>query len=285
MRESSALEKVDVPKKPSKRRRILKGERENTTGLATLPDELLLEILSFYPESEPDPKEKYSKEEADAHFARRERLITLSQTCRNLRRFLRPYVWRRIEVFTGMRVSTGEVLDTPEKLALELIRQLEIVTVRDPELADFVKYVPRVTFGNFDPSDFRIISVVNIMIGDYCVKNVLGELARCLDIFPNVHTLKLDHQMSPVTLDRAITYGFGRHKSFPQIRFVTLRPECVSFLSYLPGVRYFYFIAPKASRFEGRLLELGPCCPLLENICVSVPSIFAVLAIFSLSIR
>jgi len=155
--ESSALEKVPpvVSKKPSKRRRILKGgsERRNTTGLATLPDELLLEILSYYPESEPDPKEEYGKEEADAHFARRERLIALSQTCRNLRRFLRPYIWRRIEVFTGMRVSTGEILDTPETLALELIRQLEIVTVRDPELADYVKYIPthiwkfRLTFG------------------------------------------------------------------------------------------------------------------------------------------
>ena len=147
--ESSALEKVppvDVSKKSSKGPRILKGasssEHENTTGLAILPDELLLEILSYYSESESDPKEEYTKEEADAHFARRERLIALSQSCRNLRRFLRPYVWRRIEVFTGMRVSTEEVLDTPEKLALELIRQLEIVTIRDPELADYVKYVP-----------------------------------------------------------------------------------------------------------------------------------------------
>jgi hypothetical protein len=147
--ESSAPEKVlplsNASKKPSKRRRSSNdspiSERENMNGLTTLPDELLLEILSYYPESEPGPDKEYSKEDADAHFARRERLIALSQICRNLRRFLRPYVWRRIEVFTGMRVSAGDVLDTQEKLALELVRQLEIVTIRAPELAEYIKYV------------------------------------------------------------------------------------------------------------------------------------------------
>lgn len=141
----TVLPPANASKKPAKRRRIFDdapiSERENTTGLAILPDELLLEILSYYPESEPDLNEEYSEEDANAHFSRRERLTVLSQTCRNLRRFLRPYVWRRIEVFTGMRVSAGEILNTHEKLALELLRQLEIVTIRAPELAEYVKYV------------------------------------------------------------------------------------------------------------------------------------------------
>ena len=112
-------------------------ERENTNGLAILPDELLLEILSYYLDSEPELDDDVGKN-ADAHFARRERLIALSQTCKNLRRFLRPYIWRRIEVFTGMHVSTG-TLRTRRQLAFELIRQLEIVTIRDPGLAEYVK--------------------------------------------------------------------------------------------------------------------------------------------------
>ena len=125
------------------------------------------------------------------------------------------------------------------------------------------------------------------MIGDYCVRNVLRELARCLEIFPNVHTLKLDlnHKISPVTLDQVITFGFGRHKSFPQIRSVTLSPDCESLLKYVPNVRYIYPIGPRKHQLEGRLLEFSTCCPLLENLCLSVPSIIGVLPIFPLSIR
>ena len=137
---------ANTPQEPSKYRKIFiedvpNPEHENTAGLAIFPDELLLEILSYYPESELDLKmnSEYSKEAAEAQLERRERLIALSQTCRNLRWFLRPYVWRRIEVFTGMRMSAGEVLDAEKQLALELVRQLEIVTIRDPDLARYIK--------------------------------------------------------------------------------------------------------------------------------------------------
>jgi len=143
-----ASRKANAPKKPSKRSKICEDtaspERENTTGLAILPDELLLEILSYYPDGTAEVHEDHTRMDlvdANAHFARRERLIALSQMCRNLRRFLRPYVWRRIEVFSGMCVSAGEVLNTKKKVALELIRQLEAVTIRDPVLAGCVKYV------------------------------------------------------------------------------------------------------------------------------------------------
>jgi len=136
----------NVAKKPSKRRKISKpdtaqspeklAKRENTSGLAILPDELLLEVLSYYPDSKLEVGQ-YSRKDADAHFSRRERLIALSETCRNLRRFLRPYVWCRIEVLD--RMTAEETLKTNQQLALELIRQLEIVTIRDPSLAEYVK--------------------------------------------------------------------------------------------------------------------------------------------------
>lgn len=136
-------------KKPSKRAKLsgldTDSKPQNTSGLAILPDELLLEVLSYYPDSKPEVSE-YSRKDADAHFSRRERLIALSETCRNLRRFLRPYVWCRIEVLDRMTTAGEETLKTEEQLALELVRQLEIVTIRDPSLAEYVKYVDKFGF-------------------------------------------------------------------------------------------------------------------------------------------
>jgi len=248
-----AVVAVTVSKKTPKRSKTYEdtasSERENTTGLAIFPDELLLEILSYYPDHEPELNDDIVRD-ADAHFARRERLIALSQTCRNLRRFLRPYVWRRIEVFTGMQVSTG-ILRTSRQLAFELVRQLEIVTIRDPSLAEYVKYVEPnrnlELLKNGSLLTFEMTSVVNVMLGDCSVKNVVGELARCLAIFPNLHTLKLNHVKVAVALCPTIYFGFGRFKPFPQIRSIAVPTHCNSLLEYFPGARRIYTMFPASS--------------------------------------
>jgi len=43
--------------------------------------------------------------------------------------------------------TAQETLNTEQQLALELIRQLEIVTIRDPNLAEYLKYVDKFGFG------------------------------------------------------------------------------------------------------------------------------------------
>ncbi len=117
----------------------------NTSGLAILPDELLLEIVSYLP-SLPAPSEKHNSKDAMAYVKQRDLLHALSKSCRHLRRFFRPYVWRRLEVTSGMRI--GKTILGPRgrkkgeaAYATELVRQLEIVTIRDPSLADHVQYV------------------------------------------------------------------------------------------------------------------------------------------------
>ena len=119
----------------------------NTSGLAVLPDELLLEIVSHRP-SLPAPSEDHSPNDAMAYVQQRDFFLALSTSCQHLRRFFRPYVWRRLEVTSGMPI--GETILRPQCMsgrkgavayAMELMRQLEIVTIRDPSLAQFVQYV------------------------------------------------------------------------------------------------------------------------------------------------
>lgn len=77
-------------------------------------------------------------------------------------------------------------------------------------------------------------SVVNVMIGDHSTTNVVQELARCLAIFPNMHTFKLNHTKLTFSLREAIIYGFKHCKAFPQIRSITVP---IFLLKYFPGAR------------------------------------------------
>ena len=122
----------------------------NTCGFAVLPDEIHLEIVSYIV-SVPIPTPFHSDSYPEIRRSRHETLLSLSQTSRSLRRFFCRYLWQRIEVREGMKIGdeddTLTSKDTPilsagyKKNAIELVRQLEIVTVRNPQLAQYVKSV------------------------------------------------------------------------------------------------------------------------------------------------
>jgi hypothetical protein len=125
----------------------------NTRGFAALADEIYLEILSSIP-SVPIPTSNRSDSYPEIRRSRHETLLSLSQTSRSLRRFFWRYLWQRIEVGEGMKFwdEDGTSTDTPylgssanaigqKQYATELVRQLEIVTVRNPQLAQYVKSV------------------------------------------------------------------------------------------------------------------------------------------------
>ena len=114
-----------------------------------------------------------------------------------------------------------------------------------------------------------MFSVVNIMIGDYSVGNVLQELARCLAIFPNVHTFKLNNTQLTNLLCQAITRGFSHCNTFPQIRSVTVPKYCGSLLKSFPGVRYVR-ITGSAQGLSAYSASILACGPLIEHISFSI---------------
>ena len=115
-------------------------------------------------------------------------------------------------------------------------------------------------------------SVVNVMIGDHCVKNVVQELARCLAIFPNLHTFKFNHTKLTVSLDEATSYGFRPYEAFPQIRSITVPTDCEYLLIYFPGARRVHIIGSLPVQSDNRVSFFATHCPLMENISLSIPS-------------
>ncbi|KAF8968949.1 hypothetical protein BDZ97DRAFT_1915648 [Flammula alnicola] len=228
----------------------------NTSGLPVFPDELLLEVLSYYPGTSKATL-KSDAIDVNARLARREALNSLSKTCHNLRKFFRPYIWECIEVCSGMQVGNtilhNGTKTRDRKFALELLRQLEIVTIRDPTLAKYVK-------------------VVNVEVQDYSFKAVLTELARCLALFSNLRTVKLQLVGTNWEAD-----DIFRRYSYPQIRFVIANPPGCRLLNSCPGVRTVYALdistVPSIYRRERAefLQRIVENCRYLQKFSLGIP--------------
>ena len=125
---------------------LASGQTFNTSGFAALPDELYLEIISHFP-AYPIPCGRKSVD-IEAVRDRHLTLLALSQTCRSLRPAFLRYLWQRIEVYDGMETGKGRLHPrygrrpfANKTYAEELVRQLEVVAVREPSLARHVKSV------------------------------------------------------------------------------------------------------------------------------------------------
>lgn len=141
----------------SKRKGIQRGKFPTIT-ITNLPTELILHVVNSIP-SVPIPyiSQSYYQEK---HISRSNTLLSFSQTCRYLREIVFPLVWVTLEVCnfpalptddTGNRLPYGmarsganlqQFKQWESEISRQLMRQLEIVTIRDPSRACIVKCVP-----------------------------------------------------------------------------------------------------------------------------------------------
>ena len=230
-------------------REALRAGTANTSGLPALPPELLFEIISHFP-TVPLPLGGHDHDRRTAYPApyleRHRTLRVLSQMCRSFRRIFLPYVWEKIEVWATSRVPHHrDVPDTAaarrsrkklvnKELATELVTQLEIVTIRDPTLAQRVKYV----FSFHSQSDICSTltnkRIVNVLLTGFSAGTVVSELVRCLALFPNLHTLQIFGDSWWVTSCVAIAL---EGKLFPSVRTVSMNLNDVAALKSFPEVR------------------------------------------------
>ncbi|KAF8639395.1 hypothetical protein AX17_001520 [Amanita inopinata Kibby_2008] len=217
-------------------RSAVKRERElilraggslNTQGLPALPVELLLEIVS-YARAAPIPCLLHRPLPVHC-LERNATLRILSQICCSLRNTLLPVLWERIEACTTTTVGiTTPGLREPrwwKDLATDLVAQLETVTVREPSLASYVR-------------------IVNVAITPHCTDTVIAELARCLAVMPNLHTVQLLDMFSSAYVRRR---GFNKRSNlyreafsaytFPSVRRIVLPWNAYTLLSCFPEVR------------------------------------------------
>jgi len=228
----------------------------NTRGFAAQSDEIYLEIVSHIP-SVPIPTLIYSKSYPEIRRSRHETFLYLSQTSRLLRRFFWRYLWQRIEVREGTKIGDKDgtlknirTRPSRDKYAIELVRQLEIVTIRNPLLAQYVNYL-------------------DIFIGENSAKAVLAELARCLSLFSNLHTVQIDVVRSygrenQVSFEEIFEQTFKKY-SYPQIRNVFVMFLSVSFVGSCPQARRVGFTRNNSMTKSCVETILGKC-PHLEEL-------------------
>ncbi|KAF8887461.1 hypothetical protein CPB84DRAFT_1786894 [Gymnopilus junonius] len=142
---------------------------------------------------------------------------------------------------------------------VELVRQLEIITVRDPYLADYVKEI-------------------NIEVVEFSIKPVLVELARCLSLFPNLRHVKIQvlrTNKAESSLANIVRSVFSKRK-YPQIRSVGICDVSYPFLSACPEAHSVSWRWSNFNQFRFKdnfsLQARLPVWPWVEKLQLTIPS-------------
>ena len=173
----------------------------NAQGLPTFPVELLLEILSHISEASVPIPNKIAKPLPPKYLERATTLRTLSQLCRSLRNVALPALWEMIEAWATTSEYPLLTLYKRTGWQKDIATDLETVTIRAPSLASFVKYVCAM-YLIYRFQDLNFHRVVNILITPHCADTVLIELARCMALMMNLHTVQISSYSGFINLPR-----------------------------------------------------------------------------------
>ncbi|TFK76188.1 hypothetical protein BDN72DRAFT_830725 [Pluteus cervinus] len=199
----------------------------NTTGLAALPPELLLEIVDYFR----SVRTVWSVTGGPLPRAQRDRQIViriLSQLCRSFRHAnievctVKEETWAkrgsRIKGIDGVRYAAWQ-----KELAYDLINQLETVTIRNPQYAAHVQNV-------------------SVIITRFSLPTVLPEFARCLSLLPNLATLQLHSEVPSIFNfhhNIPLQKAFRGYK-YKGIRTLVIPPSNIGILRACPNVHWLH---------------------------------------------
>ncbi|TRM67528.1 hypothetical protein BD626DRAFT_625964 [Schizophyllum amplum] len=217
------------------------------SAFISLPDELLLEVVNSYPRVSLHTKRTalYGEE----YLVRHRSIYALSQTCRRLRNVFLPYVWQSIEAFASKyqvddpakpnRMNLPDGILWKKELATDLVRQLEIVTIRDPTLAPYVQ-------------------TVTVWLSDYSWAGVWPEFCRALAELPNLHTLHIVYSMQATgrwIFEKRSFLEMLDRRSLPSVRNLAIPWKLANLLPSMPETQRLYFTDATPRQFSNGLTE------------------------------
>ncbi|KAJ6481575.1 hypothetical protein C8R47DRAFT_982492 [Mycena vitilis] len=222
----------------------------NTSGLPSLPFETLDEIVSHLT----SVAVPYSVGErpflCPTQLEYSESLRSLSETCRRLRRVFLVRAWQHLQVCASRRRSTRS--RWPKELAEELVRQLEVVTIRNPTLASHVR-------------------IITVCLTEASAETVFAEFFRCLSLFQNLETVQIVHTppRKPRHLIKKYKCPFRealRGCTFDSIRTLVLAPGALSMLKCCPNVATFKLLSNPRRPLDPQLRRLARYAPRLRTL-------------------
>ncbi|TFK62154.1 hypothetical protein BDN72DRAFT_848994 [Pluteus cervinus] len=237
----------------------------NSIGLASVPPELLLEIINYLPRF-PIPCAFMESPMRTATHTRQAAIMALVQLCRSFRRALIHCLWEEI-ILCSLHGGQTNIVGDPNHicaferrgychtcerhLAFEIVAQLETVTIRVPEYAARVQ-------------------TLTVFLPRYSEKTVVSEFARCLTLLPNLKTLQLHYSLHQNALDRIISNVFYRFqyghvetlvipgqtgsehilKACPNVRHLSFTSELSRGLDAYPNIEKFTGVLPYSHYFR-----------------------------------
>ncbi|KAJ7172941.1 hypothetical protein C8R43DRAFT_1119763 [Mycena crocata] len=233
----------------------------NTTGLPALPTETLHEIVSHFRGIHIPCPSDLNNILTRTYLERSEALLCLAETCRRLRHVFLPLAWKHVEICAHSSITAHTQsnhrrlwpLKLSKQMAMELVWHTEIITLRNPSLAQHVR-------------------VVSVALSDWSADKVFPEFFSCLAQLPNLDTLQVPSapfryrnargSTWPITLD-PLPGAISGH-TFPGVRTLALHPNAFSILECCPNVEHLTLNGYITDLLDLQRNQLSTFAPLLR---------------------
>lgn len=157
------------------RGRLMAAGPVNTTGFPALPVETLYEITEHLSLALVGTPAARSSQSCDYICLRTRTMRSLAETCRRLRSIFLALSFESLEAWGNLDRFCRKK-DLARELATQLVRQIEIVTIRNSALAQYVKFVER-----FYSRHIHLTAIcvkdrhgfTDHLLGSHCISRVL----------------------------------------------------------------------------------------------------------------